>query len=324
MSNELVEHSRLEIRLSSAYQMLTEARDDFERLQVRDFAKAIQEAAGILKHKAIQVQASLLVADAERAIAKANPPQQGKRNDLNFSRREGEVNQKTIENFVAPDDEVIKPTTLRDIRQAHDKLTDGAYEIIKQQSTEHAQPLTRATLQQKSKPNRFMARSTGDYEWYTPALWIELIHETLGEIDLDPASSPKANEIVCAKRIFTAEDDGLQQNWHGTVFMNPPFRGDLITQFIDKLIHEHKEKRVTEAIILVNSCTETDWFQKCFRASSAFCFPSERINFVNPQGKVQQSHRPQTFFHFGDRASAFLNIFQEKGIASLTTSDNER
>ena len=100
----------LEIRLASAYQMLTEARDDFERLQVRDFGKAIQEAAGILKHKAIQVQASLLVADAERAIAKANPP---------MSRQESGAQKGN--KVVIPEDNLISQSNLRNIRQAHSK-----------------------------------------------------------------------------------------------------------------------------------------------------------------------------------------------------------
>ena len=310
MSNQLVVHGGLETRLASAHQMLIEARDDFERLQVRDFAKAVQEAAAILKHKAIQVQASHLVADAERAIAKANPPESGKRTDLVTLSNEVEL--------------PVSQGNLRRIRQAHNHLADEDYETIKQQSTEHAEPITRSALQQKSKTNRFMARATGDYEWYTPAAWIGLVHKAIGEIDLDPASSLKANEIVRAKRIFTAEDDGLKQEWHGRVFMNPPFRGDLIALFIDKLIHECKTaKRVDEAIVLVNSCTETDWFQKCWSASNGFCFPNERINFVNPSGKIQQSHRPQTFFYFGNGAFDFLNAFQEKGIASLTISEKE-
>ena len=59
---------------------LAQAVDDFERLQVRDTAKAIQVAAGIINRRDIQVMASELVMDAERAIAKANPPRQGERN----------------------------------------------------------------------------------------------------------------------------------------------------------------------------------------------------------------------------------------------------
>ena len=44
------------------------------RVKIRDNAKAVEAASAILKRKDIQVQAANLVQDAERAIAKANPP----------------------------------------------------------------------------------------------------------------------------------------------------------------------------------------------------------------------------------------------------------
>ena len=53
---------------------LMEARDDFARLRIRDEARAIKAAAEVLKRKDIQTCASVLVQDAERMIAKANPP----------------------------------------------------------------------------------------------------------------------------------------------------------------------------------------------------------------------------------------------------------
>jgi len=44
-----------------------------------------------------------------------------------------------------------------------------------------------------------------------------------GKIDLDPASSPHANTLVCANRFFTEEDNGLKQNWKAkTVYLYPP------------------------------------------------------------------------------------------------------
>lgn len=59
-------------------------------------------------------------------------------------------------------------------------------------------------------------------ELYTPALIVEPSRRVLGRIDLDPASSPIANELVQARRIFTANENGLLYRWWGNVFLNPP------------------------------------------------------------------------------------------------------
>jgi hypothetical protein len=59
-------------------------------------------------------------------------------------------------------------------------------------------------------------------EWLTP----QYIFDGLGLVfDLDPAHPGWDNPyvIVPAKRTFMIADDGLQQPWCGTVWLNPPF-----------------------------------------------------------------------------------------------------
>lgn len=62
-----------------------------------------------------------------------------------------------------------------------------------------------------------------NFEWITNRDLVDSAHYVLGEIDLDPASSAKANEYVNAKKYYTIADDGLnEQKWHGNVYLFPP------------------------------------------------------------------------------------------------------
>jgi hypothetical protein len=59
-------------------------------------------------------------------------------------------------------------------------------------------------------------------EHYTPSDIIERGRKVLGTIDLDPASSMRANAVVKADAIFTASYNGFVRPWSGRVFLNPP------------------------------------------------------------------------------------------------------
>jgi len=64
--------------------------------------------------------------------------------------------------------------------------------------------------------------SSESAEWYTPPDLIEAARATMGAIDLDPASTARANDIVRAAKYFSKADDGLSKLWEGRVFLNPP------------------------------------------------------------------------------------------------------
>ena len=57
-----------------------------------------------------------------------------------------------------------------------------------------------------------VSHNSGESEWYTPPPIIESARSVMGGIDLDPASSEKAQETVRAEGFFTAEDDGLTRD----------------------------------------------------------------------------------------------------------------
>ena len=124
-------------QLDEARYALSNAQHDFERLRLRNQARTVEAAAKIWNRRDIQVQASILVQQAERAIAKANPPCQGKRTD--------------IQNFVRPEDEVLPKSTVRNIRQAHSFVDDSEFTDIIETATKNEEPLTRKTLLEVGK-----------------------------------------------------------------------------------------------------------------------------------------------------------------------------
>lgn len=154
---------------------------------------------------------------------------------------------------------------------------------------------------------------TGNVEWYTPAEHIERCRNVMGGIDLDPASNEFAQATVQAERFYTEQDDGLDQDWAGRVFLNPPFKASIISQFTAKLCAEHKAGNVVQAVFLSDNATDCAWWQETVRTAAAVCFTSGRTKFYGPGGEGGSPTRGQTFMYFGDRVDRFLAEFAEVG-----------
>lgn len=167
----------------------------------------------------------------------------------------------------------------------------------------------------EEKPH--VTHNSGENEWYTPAEYIQAARDVLGEIDLDPASSEKANEVVNASRFYSISDDGLKQDWSGRVWMNPPYSTELIPQFVGKLIQHYSRKEVDEAIVLVNNATETNWFQSLAATASYICFPARRIRYWTPEGPHNQPLQGQAIHYLGrpsPRFERFKTVFSRFGV----------
>lgn len=156
-----------------------------------------------------------------------------------------------------------------------------------------------------------VANNSGNNEWYTPAEFIEAAVDVMGCIDLDPASNPIANKVVKADKYYTAEDNGLDKTWSGNVWLNPPYASDLIGKFADKLISEREN--YTQAIVLVNNATETEWFNKIVSIASAVCFPKSRVKFYMPDGKTGAPLQGQAVLYIGEKPEEFTDVFCKLG-----------
>ena len=148
-----------------------------------------------------------------------------------------------------------------------------------------------------------------------PAPWVEAARRVLGAIDLDPASSDRAQETVRARRHFTKEADGLSRPWAGRVWLNPPYATGLVDRFVGKLVHHVGAGDVPAAVLLVDSRTDTAWFHHAAGACQRICLKRGRISFVRPDGAgADATTSGSAFLYFGARPEAFEAVFSPFGL----------
>lgn len=116
-------------------------------------------------------------------------------------------------------------------------------------------------------------------DWYTPS-WI---FEELGiEFDLDPCSKEGGISWIPAKNVYSIKDDGLTKEWHGSVWLNPPY-GKQTPSWLERM-SEHRD-----GIALVFSRTDCRWFHDYIAKSDAMLFLKGRVKFIDGNGVTGNS-----------------------------------
>lgn len=89
--------------------------------------------------------------------------------------------------------------------------------------------------------------------WETPQEFFDKLNEKFN-FTLDCCALP---ENAKCKNYFTPEQDGLKQEWKGSVWMNPPY-GREIGKWVEKAYNEAQKGNTVVALLPAR--TDTRWF----------------------------------------------------------------
>jgi hypothetical protein len=131
--------------------------------------------------------------------------------------------------------------------------------------------------------------SSKSVEFFTPLDIVEAARKVMGRIDLDPATTKQANEDrIKAKRFYTKETNGLEHDWSGNVFLNPPgglHEGHSSAKvWWEKLADEYNNDNVKQAIFIgfsmeILQTVQISKVAPYYLTSFPICIPKRRIAF---------------------------------------------
>ena len=116
--------------------------------------------------------------------------------------------------------------------------------------------------------NRVLFSSSAD-QWETPEYVFEELDREF-HFTLDVAADERNKKC---EKFFSKEDDGLSQEWSGTVWCNPPYGRQ-----IGKWVKKASEAKCT-VVMLIPARTDTKWFHDYILGKADIRFIRGRLKF---------------------------------------------
>jgi hypothetical protein len=164
-----------------------------------------------------------------------------------------------------------------------------------------------------TKPTLYIKPEPKTVEWYTPTHLVEKVVAVLGQIDLDPCSNRQKS--IPAKLHYRKGDNGLKKQWHGSVFMNPPW-GAALQVWATKFLTEWNAGHITEAITLTPAQPiNRKWFSRFFIGQAAV-FITGSVHFWNSKTDDNNPGWPFPIVvqYLGKDEKKFIEEFKDLGI----------
>jgi hypothetical protein len=160
-------------------------------------------------------------------------------------------------------------------------------------------------------PSPSSRSAVGNHERYTPSWLVDAVRRVFGRIDLDPASSSKANRTVKATTFFTKRTDGLKRLWHGRVFLNPPF--DDWPAWAGRLDREIESRRVTQAVVV--GPANISAFRPLLKRGGVLLVPDERPKYYDPDSnRLVDPPFGSLIGYLGQHQDRFIAVFGTRGV----------
>lgn len=119
---------------------------------------------------------------------------------------------------------------------------------------------------------------TSDH-WSTPPALIARLEMEFGSFDLDPCCRA---ETAKAPVFYTEAENGLTREWHGHVFLNPPYSKP--APWLAKALEETSAGRAHLVVALLPVRTDTRWFHELVKGRAELRFLQGRIKWIGWQG----------------------------------------
>jgi hypothetical protein len=148
------------------------------------------------------------------------------------------------------------------------------------------------------------AATSGTDVWLTPP---DLL-AALGPFDLDPCAAPEPRPWPTAAEHYTADVDGLRQEWHGRVWVNPPY------SHVEKWLARLAEHGQGTALTFAR--TDTAAFgRQVWGKATALLFLRGRVNFYTLDGRRGRANAgaPSVLVAYGDDDADVLSDARDHG-----------